>query len=500
MNEPLPDASRASSSDQPIHFEMALQAADAAVLAAAARHLKNIEVAVLKGAWHGFKYDEIAEETGYTPEYIKHDVGPKLWQLLSSSLGERVSKTNLVAVLTQRAARSPISVASPDRAMPTAQSLNGSVSAPAVRPQELDPPVGLVALNSPVYVDRPPCETRCCDEIARPGALIRIKAPSQMGKTSLMVRVLDHARRLADESSPQASSQASSQTAPQAAGPIHTVAISLQQADSRALNDLDGFLRWFCALITRKLRLPHRVDEYWSPTFGSKGNCTAYFEDCLLPDLNAPLVLALDRVDDVFLHPQIAHDFFALLRAWYEEAAYGDSGNPLWQHLRLVIVHSTEVYLPLDINQSPFNVGLAVELQEFSPAQVVDLAQRYGLSLANSDLQRLMELVGGHPYLVHQAVYHLARQELSLDEFWQTAPTDSGIYHTHLHRLRRQLQGHPDLAATFDQVAKSSSPVEVEQMQAFKLRSMGLVQLQGNQVALSYGLYRRYFGDRPTLT
>ncbi|WP_197673311.1 hypothetical protein [Leptolyngbya sp. O-77] len=118
MNEPLPDASRASSGDQPILFEAALQAADAAVLATAARHLKNIEVAVLKGAWHGFKYDEIAEETGYTPEYIKHDVGPKLWQLLSSSLGERVSKTNLVAVLSQRAAQPPSSSPSRNGATP----------------------------------------------------------------------------------------------------------------------------------------------------------------------------------------------------------------------------------------------------------------------------------------------------------------------------------------------------------------------------------------------
>ncbi|WP_448601724.1 AAA-like domain-containing protein, partial [Thermoleptolyngbya sp.] len=225
MNEPLPDASRASSGDQPIRFEAALQAADAAVLATASRHLKNIEVAVLKGAWHGFKYDEIAEETGYTPEYIKHDVGPKLWQLLSSSLGERVSKTNLVAVLSQRAARSNGSANSspigptllPNSVVGSGSADSGAIAPPSappsasatVRPQDLDPPVGLMAINSPVYVDRPPSETRCYDEILRPGALIRIKAPSQMGKTSLMVRVLEQARRLSEGGN----------------SPIHTVAL-----------------------------------------------------------------------------------------------------------------------------------------------------------------------------------------------------------------------------------------------------------------------------------
>jgi hypothetical protein len=31
----------------------------------------------------------------------------------------------------------------------------------------------------------------------------------------------------------------------------------------------------------------------------------------------------LDHIDEVFLHPEIADDFFSLLRSWYEEAAYG---------------------------------------------------------------------------------------------------------------------------------------------------------------------------------
>jgi hypothetical protein len=85
-----------------IPFDTALKVADAAVFSHAARHLKNIEVAVLRGALQGQKYDRIAEDCDYAPEYIKNDVGPKLWQLLSSSLGKKVSKTNLTAVLAQR--------------------------------------------------------------------------------------------------------------------------------------------------------------------------------------------------------------------------------------------------------------------------------------------------------------------------------------------------------------------------------------------------------------
>ncbi|MBD2461267.1 AAA-like domain-containing protein [Oscillatoria sp. FACHB-1407] len=447
-----------------ISFEVALNVADAAVFAKASRHLKTIEVAVLKGVWQGYKYDAIAEENGYTPEYIKHDVGPTLWQLLSSSLGEKVSKTNLVAVLTRKATTEDAPV--------EAQLLTPPVP-------ELESPVGLVPLDSKFYIDRPPIETHCYEEITHPGALIRIKAPTQMGKTSLMVRILAHAKQHPFASDPTKT--------------VATVALSLQQADSAVFVDIDRFLRWFCAAITRKLQLSNRVDDFWSATFGSKSNCTAYFEDCVLSEIQGPLIIALDQVDEVFSHPEIADDFFALLRSWYEESAYGDSGNPLWQQVRLVIVHSTEVYLPLDINKSPFNVGVAIELKEFTSEQVADLAQRHGLTLSQSELAELMQLVSGHPYLLRRAFYHLAQQELTLAQLLETAATHAGIYRDHLHRHLRNLQEHPPLRTAFERVIQTSEPVELEQLLAFKLHSMGLVSLRGNYVVPSCELYRQYF-------
>ncbi|MBW4558227.1 MAG: AAA-like domain-containing protein [Trichormus sp. ATA11-4-KO1] len=457
-----------------ITFEAALKIADAAVFAKTKRHLKNIEVAVLRGALLGQKYDKIAEECDYAPEYIKHDVGPKLWQILSASLGEKVSKTNLMAILAQRASEE-FKIEKP--------SLLVNSQSPVINSQslELESPVGLIPLDSALYIERPPVESRCYEEITRDGALIRIKAPSQMGKTSLMVRILAHAKQ--DNSSQ-----------------VRTVALSLQRAERSIFNDLDKFLRWFCASITRKLQLPYRVEDYWSETFGSKSNCTAYFEDCLLPDINGVLVLALDQVDEVFLHPEIADDFFTLLRSWYEEAAYGDSGNPLWQNLRLVIVHSTEVYIPLDINKSPFNVGLAIELQTLTPVQVFNLAQCYGINLSEDELSELMQLVDGHPYLVQQALYHLAQQDLTFQQLIETAATDAGIYSNHLHRHLRSLQEHPQLAAAYELAIALSTPVELEQTLAFKLHSMGLVKLQGNQVISSCKLYRQYFEEALRVT
>jgi len=56
----------------------------------------------------------------------------------------------------------------------------------------LEEPEGQVPLESMLYVERPPIEARCYEAIAKPGALIRIKAPRQMGKSSLMLRILNY--------------------------------------------------------------------------------------------------------------------------------------------------------------------------------------------------------------------------------------------------------------------------------------------------------------------
>jgi AAA-like domain len=185
-----------------------------------------------------------------------------------------------------------------------------------------------------------------------------------------------------------------------------------------------------------------------------------------------------------------------LLRAWYEEAGYGDSNSQPWQNLRLVVVHSTEVYVPLNVNQSPLNVGLPIELPDFNATQVSDLAQRHGLNWNADRVELLMGLVGGHPYLVRLALYHIAQHQLTWKELLCTAATEAGLYGDHLRRHLWSLQKHPELATAFAKVVQSEDAVELESAIAFKLHSMGLVHLQGNLVVPRFELYRQYFGER----
>ncbi|MBD3562555.1 tetratricopeptide repeat protein, partial [Planktothrix sp. FACHB-1355] len=85
-----------------MEFEEALKVLDAAVFAKKKVHLRDVEVVILKGSWQGQKYHEIAAASGYTETYLKQDIGPKLWKLVSEALGEKVSKTNFEAALERR--------------------------------------------------------------------------------------------------------------------------------------------------------------------------------------------------------------------------------------------------------------------------------------------------------------------------------------------------------------------------------------------------------------
>jgi hypothetical protein len=200
----------------------------------------------------------------------------------------------------------------------------------------------------------------------------------------------------------------------------------------------------------------------------------------------------LDEVDRIFSYPEIAEDFFAMLRAWHEEAR----SRAIWKKLRLVVAHSTEVYIPLNINRSPFNVGVPIELPELTPEQVQDLAKRQGLNWDTSQVMELMSLVGGHPYLVQRAIYYLTRSEITFEQLLQTAYTEAGIYSDHLRGHLWNLQQHSELATAMKKVVSATSPVQLETMEAFKLQSLGLVQLYGNEVKPRCDLYARYFCDR----
>ncbi|UBF30000.1 AAA-like domain-containing protein (plasmid) [Kovacikia minuta CCNUW1] len=358
---------------------------------------------------------------------------------------------------------------------PRPQEVEIPVPTPDPDPWEPEPPGGQVPLDSVFYIERiaagaatrTSIEADCQRAIAQPGALVRIKAPRRTGKTSLIARVLHQAANFG----------------------YQVVSLDFQLADKAIFHDLDKFLRWFCASVGLGIQLPNRISNYWDELFGSKVSCKIYFEQYLLAETTTPVVLALDDVDQLFPYPDLADEFFGLLRAWHEEAKNRD----IWKKLRLVVAHATDVYIPLSVHKSPFNVGLPVELPPFTPEQVQELAQRHGLNWSAQQTEQLLNFVGGQPYLTRLAIYHVWRQDTTLEQLVQMTPTATGIYRDHLQRQLWILQQDVELEKAFCQVLMAEASAELDLIQAFKLQSIGLIELRGKQAKPSCQLYSQYF-------
>lgn len=442
------------------------------------RQLNDLEQLILTQSWEGFGYQDMAQDSGYCTEYFK-EVGSRLWHSLSQAATKRVTKKNLQITLKQYYQDEDNS--DNTEYLPQLSNNTDIQDAPFSAVETfVGYPGSPLAFDSPFYINRPPTENLINATLHQPGCLVHVKAPKRMGKSSLLNVVIAHA---------------------QTSG-YKTVYLDFQEIDTTFFGSLDKFLRWLCANVSNKLHLAPKLDDYWDEDIGSKVSCKNYFDSYLLQQIDSPVVLVFNELNRVFEYPNIAQDFLAMLRYWHETAQRVD----IWRKLRLVMAYSTENYIELKINQSPFNVGVTVELPPFSLEQVQSLAQRYGLDWATSEagtsyLERLLAIVGGHPYLLSLAFYHLRQGKIRLDGLFDGDAlakdaiyrVSTGIYSQHLRGLLNLLIAEPQLMSAMHQLATLSQTVELDAITAYKLESMGLVQLDGNEACISCELYRFYF-------
>ncbi|NKB18586.1 MAG: adenylate cyclase, partial [Pseudanabaena sp. CRU_2_10] len=209
-------------------------------------------------------------------------------------------------------------------------------STPVLKIRKLDSSSQPDPVNIPIFkidgrshVVRARSESRCHEEIIKPGALIRIKSPDKMGKTFLMGRVLEFANQKG----------------------YRTASVNLREANKQTFADINLFLQWFCAYVGDRLGIDQNPEEHWKKILGPNPNCTKYVEKFFLESSNLPFVLAIDNFDCVFNYPDIEGDFCGLLRGWFEKV----NTNKVWGKLRQIIVYSQEPYVTHNINQSPLN-------------------------------------------------------------------------------------------------------------------------------------------------
>ncbi|MGB3511159.1 MAG: AAA-like domain-containing protein [Microcoleaceae cyanobacterium] len=328
-------------------------------------------------------------------------------------------------------------------------------------------------LDSPFYIQRyriKRCsvESECYEAIEKPGSLVRIKAPKQMGKTSLIQRI-------------QAKANQNNYI------PVYLRFDTL--IEPKNSSNINSFIKAFNKNI--KSRFTDAPEGNPWDDDNAKISCTQELK-ALLFHLEKKVVLLLDEVNEIFNYPEISKNFFTMLRSWYEES----NNFEIWGNLRMVIAYSTEYHGKLDIYQSPFNVGLPIELKEFTSEQVTQLT--YLHQLDPEIVTPLMSMVGGHPYLIRLGLYKMFQDELTIEELLKYAPTETGIYQEHLSRHLETMTEKPKIKAVFQEILKANSPVRLpdKNREVHQLESMGLITIKGDYAQPRCYLYQQYFQER----
>jgi hypothetical protein len=328
---------------------------------------------------------------------------------------------------------------------------------------------GAVALDSEYYIERD-TDAVFLDALADRASIVLVKGPRQMGKTSLLARGLQQARSRGHK----------------------VVLTDFQKLNQDDLATIGTFFRALAELVADQLDLDLPSDKTWSAASGSNVNLTfeRFIRREILNKLGQPLIWGMDEVDRLFSCP-FANEAFGLWRSWHNARSLTPEGP--WGNLTLAIVHATEPHLFIqDLNQSPFNVGVKIVLQDFTIHQVSELNQRYRSPLPDAPaLQRYYDLLGGHPYLSRRGFQELSKPGITIESFEAEADRDEGPFGDHLRRMLVLLAKDTDLSAAIRGVLAGKPAMSRESF--YRLRSSGVLAGDSSDEArLRCRLYANY--------
>lgn len=331
-------------------------------------------------------------------------------------------------------------------------------------------PEGFVPIGSKFYMSCDQEFQLSINAIAKPRGFVRIKSPRQMGKTSLLERILADSNQKG----------------------FRTVKVDLRAIDERSLESLNDFLKWFCQQIVFKLKLPIVVSNEWRENEAANVNCSDFFENYLLGNNHATLLVSIDNLDVIFDYPSIADEFLGLLRTWLEDSSL------LWKDLRMIIVHTCH-YNSKKLNRSPLSMGKEVNMPCLTFSQVKTLANLHQLNLNEESIHGLANFVNYHPYLIRLMLYELAVNGNELSFLLNNTLANGSIYSNFLQRHRDYLFSEQSLVDLMTKIVADDQGLDDRlanvDLSSTKLQALGLVEYSDYKLKPKNQLFKIYFSQ-----
>jgi formylglycine-generating enzyme required for sulfatase activity len=337
-----------------------------------------------------------------------------------------------------------------------------------------------------IYIERG--EDNQVYHLLRDGDYVNILSSRQMGKSSLVMRLL---RRLQEvEGEHQAA---------------RTAYIDLAAKLGKIKNQ-DSYYQALLTILCECLDLKQDVQAFWKEGSVESPNqkLMRFFRQVIGSEIDSPLVIFLDEIDSSLSLP-FTDDLFTAIRGIYNERSLVEAYDRITFCL---IGVATPNELIKDRRTTPYNVGTTVELRDFD-ARLDDLSLLIrAISTepvtGKAMLERVLYWTGGQPYLTAKLCMELvqagADSETAVDAYVEHtfSTLERMSSDVHFQQILRFLDTRlSDALATFDLYTRLlEGKPERDQTTAacLELKLSGLVRRDGSGYLVSHNrIYQRLF-------
>lgn len=238
-----------------------------------------------------------------------------------------------------------------------------------------------------------------------------------------------------------------------------------------------------------------------------------FIEKVLLAEITQNLVISIDEIDSVLGLKFPIDDFFAFIRACYNQRA----DKPEYRRLTFVLLGvATPSNLIKDKKRTPFNIGQAIELNGFTFNEALPLAK--GLESkagdpqkANDILEDVLEWTNGQPFLTQKLCKLVVDSEepipVGAEQRWilklvQSRLIENWEYHDepkHLGTIRDRIlrngQRAGRLLGLYQQILQQPEVASDSSLEQMELRLSGLVLERQGKLRVYNLIYKKVFNQ-----